>query len=73
MPCPTLVWLPPCSRPAHALAFCLDPARPKTCRLASHMHIKPEMLENILPARELEELPEPKSCCLVSGTWFDHS
>lgn len=53
------MWLPPSSKPAHALAFCLDPTRPKTCRLASHTHIKPGELENILLARELEELPEP--------------
>lgn len=60
-PPPLSVWLPPSSKPAHALAFCLDPTRPKTCRLASHMHIKPGELENILLARELEEQPEPRA------------
>lgn len=34
---------------------------PKTSRLASHMHIKPGELENILLARELEELLEPRA------------
>lgn len=43
------------------LAFCLDHTRPKTSRLASHVHIKPGELENILLARELEELPEPRA------------
>lgn len=64
MPLPTLPhcrWLPPSSKPAHALAFRLDPSRPKTCRLASHMHIKPGELENTLLARELEELPGPRA------------
>lgn len=37
------------------------PQRPKTCRLASHTHIKPGELENILLARELEELLEPRA------------
>lgn len=60
-PAPLSVWLPPSSKPAQMLAFCLDPTRPKTCRLASHMHIKPGELENILLARELEELPEPRA------------
>lgn len=60
-PAPLSVWLPPSSKPAHTLTFCLDPTRPKTCRLASHMHIKPGELENILLARELEELPEPRA------------
>lgn len=64
MPLPSLPhcrWLPPSSKPAHALAFRLDPSRPKTCRLASHMHIKPGELENTLLARELEELPGPRA------------
>lgn len=37
------------------------PQRPKTCRLASHTHIKPGELENILLARELEELLKPRA------------
>lgn len=72
-PAPLLVWLPPSSKPAHALAFCLDPTKAQDLPFDFSHAYQAWGAGKHLASQRIRGTARAQSYWLVSGTWLDYS